>query len=80
MNNACLPNKVFIDSRVCCCWSSIFSDFHVKYPCFLEQNRLQISGPSDFSHISHLGPGSGPFTSNLIDCEYMLPVCLFLSN
>jgi len=29
--------------------------------------RLQISGPSDFSHISHLGPGSGPFTSNLID-------------
>lgn len=32
--------------------------------------RLQISGPSDFSHISHLGPGSGPFTSNLIDCMY----------
>jgi hypothetical protein len=33
------------------------------------QTRLQISGPSDFSHISHLGPGAGPFTSNLIDRE-----------
>ncbi|XP_054154350.1 serine/threonine-protein kinase Genghis Khan-like [Oppia nitens] len=32
--------------------------------------RLQISGPSDFSHISHLGPGNGPFTANLIDLSH----------
>ncbi|CAG2109207.1 unnamed protein product [Medioppia subpectinata] len=35
-----------------------------------KNSRIQISGPSDFSHISHLGPGSGPFTSNLIDLSH----------
>lgn len=32
-----------------------------------KNTKIQISAPTDFSHISHLGPGVGPFTSNLID-------------
>ncbi|XP_015791530.1 serine/threonine-protein kinase Genghis Khan [Tetranychus urticae] len=32
-----------------------------------KNSRLPISGPSDFSHISHLGPGEGPFSSKIID-------------
>ena len=34
-----------------------------------KNTRLQISAPLDFSHISHLGPGSGPFNSKIIDCK-----------
>jgi hypothetical protein len=35
-----------------------------------KNTRLQISAPLDFSHISHLGPGSGPFNSKIIDRKY----------
>lgn len=37
--------------------------------------KIKISAPTDFSHISHLGPGSGPFSANLIDCEYL--TCIY---
>ncbi|KAH9516850.1 Acyl-coenzyme A thioesterase 13 [Dermatophagoides farinae] len=33
--------------------------------------KIKISAPTDFSHISHLGPGSGPFSANLIDLNDM---------
>lgn len=32
-----------------------------------KNTKIQISAPTDFSHISHLGPGVGPFSANLID-------------
>ncbi|KAH9416425.1 hypothetical protein DERP_012853 [Dermatophagoides pteronyssinus] len=34
---------------------------------FKKNMKIKISAPTDFSHISHLGPGSGPFSANLID-------------
>jgi hypothetical protein len=39
-----------------------------------KNQRIQISAPSDFSHISHLGPGAGPFATNLIDLSSNMTV------
>jgi len=43
--------------------------------------RLNISNPSNFSHISHLGPGSGPFgTSKIIDLNSVNTADLILDD
>ncbi|XP_075584835.1 serine/threonine-protein kinase gek isoform X1 [Dermatophagoides farinae] len=47
---------------------SIQSQSHQDYK---KNMKIKISAPTDFSHISHLGPGSGPFSANLIDLNDM---------
>lgn len=55
--------------------------YHLEFPLFFvcyrsERRSKLISGPSNFNHISHMGPGEGIQMQKLLD----LPVAMEAAN